>query len=201
MQLQHLRPCRFRHEVKVSNAVARHLVNAYDVDRFVYITYNFGQALGFDRRYPAQAVYLRVLLRDLGMSNSGCDQFFSENSDILKEINEEQLLDDLLCQHFKAQNVKHLAVALDEVRCLLLDQRSATLDCTPDTLRSLGDLAGALEQRGVACTALVSSLTSKTFTGACRTLIHIVDMPKVTENAIDFSDQKKASRSEANPAK
>ena len=71
MQLQRFRPTKFRSEVKTVTDVEAQLVDVPDVDRFVDITYGLGQGLEFDRKYLGKGIYLRLLLRSMGMSNKG----------------------------------------------------------------------------------------------------------------------------------
>ena len=186
-QLAHFRPREILEKCKTSmknvTPEEQQLMDVPDVSRFVYITYNMEQSLGFDRENPGIAIYLRVLLRSMEVPNIACDVFLSEHSDTLKVINEAKL-HVLVCRHFMHENVRHLAIGVDEIRSLVRD--SPTHGAIPATTSRLGYIAKILEKNNITCTIVVTSLTEGTFKSESTTPIVELQLPPVSEDAIDF---------------
>ena len=185
MELQRFRPREIMSEVKTVTEVEAQLVDVPDVDCFVYVTYHVGQSLAFDRAHPEKAIYFRVLLRSMGMTNNGCDQFLSQHREVLSTVDETRLL-DLVCTQFVRKNVKHLAIGLDELRCLLTDRQGVSHPSIPVTTSRLGRLAVALEKKhGIRCTSLVASLTDQVFAEEPNDHLKVIRFPLTTADAIN----------------
>ena len=157
-----------------------------NVDCYVYISYGMGQKLKFDRSDSDKAVYWRLLMSDLVMTNRGCDKFFQMYSRVLLEDVSEYKLRDLLVHHFVAKKVNHVAVAIDDVLSLLRGQESASHGPIPIVTSRVAYLVEALEKQGVSCTAVVAPLSSTFFSpSGINGKIVTVELPSMS-GAVDW---------------
>ena len=93
-QLQHFRPDKNGEErVTKTDAIEKGPLDAHADNCFVFVAYSMNQDVEFDRKYAERSIYLRVFLRDLGVSNRGCEKFLTDNFGILRCLDEDLLLD------------------------------------------------------------------------------------------------------------
>ena len=157
-------------------------------DTGIYITYNLGQHLSFDREYPHIAVLLRVLLRHeaFGVSNVTCDRAFSEHAQVLAHIGP---LEDFVVWYFSKPRIeneakpKHVVVCVDEV-CRLMNGTDNSV--VQAVTWALEELAFGLEKRAVTCTVIVSALTDDAFATVTGRPVHKIFLPLPCDAARDF---------------
>ena len=186
MQLQHFRPTKFRSEVKTVTDVEAQLVDVPDVDRFVDITYGMGQGLEFDRKYLGKGIYLRLLLRSMGMSNKGCDRFLSDHQDVLKDVGESKML-EVLRKHFERQGgINHLAIGIDDVHCLLPPPNAAPHLRTAVVCCNIAMFAWEMENiLNKACTVLITSQADRAFVADTASPLRL-SLPPFSDAVVDF---------------
>ena len=132
-------------------------VDAADVGCFVYVSYGMGQKFKFDRSVPQIAIYWRVLLRDLGMRNLGCDKFFQTYSRVSPQDVSDVYLHDLVVHHFVQKKVErkahHVSVVIDDVRCLLEGSQTLSNGAIPFVISASAALLSRWRTMRVRCHA------------------------------------------------
>jgi hypothetical protein len=151
----------------------------------IYVTYNQDQDLAMDREKPQQAFLLRILLRSYGLSNQGCAAFLSskKHSNWFLDCIALSLID--LVVHKLKKYERPVVIVVDEVR--KLSNNGKHEEVVQLTASILGQLAVAFhKETRQPCFALMSSLTSISFTTVSERRVKIVKPPKFDEGSIDF---------------